>query len=78
MQIGQGTRYLVCLIDTIPELHPELIIMFKNDITLGQGEKQFANKDTPSLEQIVGAAIYNTMKNIDYRELEFAQKDSRI
>jgi IS5 family transposase len=66
------------LIDTILELHPELIRMFKDDITMGQGEKQFGRKDTPSVEQIVRAAIYKEMKNLDYRELEFAREDSRI
>jgi IS5 family transposase len=52
--------------------------MFKDDITLGQGEKQFGRKDTPSVEQIVRAAIYKEMKSLDYRELEFAREDSRI
>jgi IS5 family transposase len=66
------------LIDTILETHPELIRMLKDDITLGEGEKQFGRKDTPSVEQIVRAAIYKEMKNLDYRELEFAQEDSRI
>jgi IS5 family transposase len=66
------------LIDTILELHPELIRMFKDDITMGQEEKQFGRKDTPSVEQIVRAGIYKEMKNLDYRELEFAQEDSRI
>jgi IS5 family transposase len=66
------------LIDTILELHPELIRMLKDDITLGEDEKQFGRKDTPSVEQIVRAAIYKEMKKLDYRELEFAQEDSRI
>jgi IS5 family transposase len=66
------------LIDTILETHPELIRMLKEDITLGCDEKQFGRKDTPSVEQIVRAAIYKEMKNLDYRELEFAQEDSRI
>jgi IS5 family transposase len=66
------------LIDTILELHPELIRIFKDDITLGQDEKQFGRKDTPSVEQIVRGAIYKEMKKIDYRELAFAQEDSRI
>jgi IS5 family transposase len=61
------------LIDTILELHPELIKVFKDDIIMGQEEKQFGRKDTPSVEQIVRAAIYKEMKNLDYRELEFAQ-----
>jgi IS5 family transposase len=66
------------LIDTILETHPELIRMLQDDITQGSGEKQFGRKDTPSVEQIVRAAIYKEMKSLDYRELEFAQEDSRI
>jgi IS5 family transposase len=66
------------LIDTILETHPELIRMLKDDITRGCEEKQFGRKDTPSVEQIVRAAIYKEMKSLDYRELEFAQEDSRI
>jgi IS5 family transposase len=52
--------------------------MFRDDITMGQEEKQFGRKDTPSVEQIVRAAIYKEMKHLDYRELDFAQEDSRI
>jgi IS5 family transposase len=66
------------LIDTILELHPELIKMFHDDITQGSDEKRFGRKDTPSVEQIVRAAIYKEMKNLNYRELDFAQEDSRI
>lgn len=32
----------------------------------------------PTVEQIVRAAIYKEMKNLTYRELEFAQHDSRL
>jgi hypothetical protein len=46
MQIGREPG----LIDTILELHPELIRMFKNNITMGQGEKQFGRETTPSVE----------------------------
>jgi IS5 family transposase len=66
------------LIDTILETHPDLIRMTKEDITAGCDEKQFGRKDTPSVEQIVRAALYKEIKNLDYRELEFAQEDSRI
>jgi IS5 family transposase len=66
------------LIDTILEEHPELIRMTKEDITAGCDEKQFGRKDTPSVEQIVRAALYKELKNLDYRELEFAREDSRI
>jgi IS5 family transposase len=66
------------LIDTILEQRPEIIKMAEKDVTGGCDEKQFGRKDTPSVEQIVRAALFKEMKNLDYRELEFAQEDSRI
>ena len=66
------------LIDTILEANPELINLLKKDITKYERESTFGRKDTPSVEQIVRAAIYKEMKGLDYREIEFAQLDSRI
>ena len=66
------------LIDTILETNPQLINLAKRDIIGSEKENNFGRKDTPSVEQIVRAAIFKEMKNLDYRELEFAQVDSRI
>ena len=66
------------LLDTILELHPELIKIVEDDITKGSKQSDFGRQDMPSVEQIVRAAIYKEMKNLDYRELEHAQTDSRI
>jgi IS5 family transposase len=44
----------------------------------GEKESVFGRKDVPTVEQIVRAAIYKEMKGLDYRELEYAQSDSRI
>jgi IS5 family transposase len=66
------------LIDTILTGHPELIKMLAGDIAAGQKESDFGRQDTPSVEQIVRAAIYKEIKNLDYRALEYAQEDSRI
>jgi IS5 family transposase len=66
------------LIDTILESNPHLIKLLKNDIIGKEKENNFGRKDTPSVEQIGRAAIYKEMKGLDYRELEFAQVDSRI
>ncbi len=66
------------LIDTILESHPEIIKLVHNDLSGYVKSTQYGRKDTPTVEQIVRAAIYKEMKNIDYRELEYAQKDSRI
>ena len=66
------------LIDTILELNPRLIKMFEEDITQGRPSFTFGRQDTPSVEQIMRAAIYKEMKGLDYRSLEYAQEDSRI
>jgi IS5 family transposase len=66
------------LIDTVLEENPQLITMLASDITAGQTGSDFGRQDTPSVEQIVRAAIYKEMKHLDYRALEYAQEDSRI
>ena len=66
------------LLDTILELHPELIKIFAADIVKGSKQSVFGRKDMPSVEQIVRAALYKEIKGLDYRELEYHQSDSRI
>ena len=67
-----------CVIDSILESRPDLILMLKNDIVGSERPSTFGRQDTPSVEQIVRAAIYKEMRGMDYRELEYAQIDSRI
>ncbi|MDR2742106.1 MAG: ISNCY family transposase, partial [Treponema sp.] len=66
------------LLDTILEAHPELYKIVEQDITGGRNENNLGRGDSPSVEQIVRAALYKEIKGLDYRELEFAQTDSRI
>ena len=66
------------LMDTILEQNPKLIKMLTSDITQGKPSSVFGRQDTPSVEQIIRAAIYKEMKNLDYRSLEYAQEDSKI
>lgn len=66
------------LIDTILEKHLELYNIVAPDILPANKASFFGRKDTPSVEQIVRAAIYKELKSYDYRELEYAQSDSRI
>lgn len=66
------------VIDTILELHPEIIQIFKTDVVGNDDINVFGRKDTPTVEQIVRAAFYKELKGYDYRELEYAQSDSRI
>lgn len=64
------------LIDTILEQHPDLVFLLQEDITRGQKTSMFGRKDTPSVEQIMRAAIYKELKGLEYRELEYHQIDS--
>jgi len=66
------------LIDTILDEHPELLMILQADISKGTTSGVFGRKDTPSVEQIVRAAIYKELKGLEYRELEYHQSDSRI
>ncbi len=66
------------LIDTILEKHPELLDYVKDDIMSGHKGSKFGRKDMPSVEQILRAGLYKEMAGMDYRELEYAQVDSRI
>jgi len=66
------------LIDTILEQHPDLYLFLSNDITKGTKASEFGRGDTPSVEQIVRAAIYKEIKGLDYRDLAYHQIDSRI
>ncbi len=66
------------LIETILELHPHLIALLSEDLTRGQKTSVFGRKDTPSVDQIVRAAIYKELKGVDYRQLEYHQTNSRI
>ena len=66
------------LIDTLMELYPHLVLLLKDDIIGNEAPSNFGRKDTPTVEQIVRAAIYKEMKGLNYRDLEYAQSDSRI
>ena len=66
------------LIDTILEQHLNIFHLFQDDILAGASRSIFGRKDTPSIEQVVRAAIYKELKGLDYRELEYHQTDSRI
>jgi len=68
----------LALIDTILEEHPELFAIVKGDL-IGMGKDSGKGRqDSPTVEQVVRAALYKEMKKLNYRELEYAQYDSRI
>jgi len=57
------------------EFHPEFIQMMEKDIVGKEIPSSFGRKDTPSVEQIVRAAIFKEMRGLDYRELECTHTD---
>lgn len=68
----------LALIDTVLEQHPELFEIVKGDI-IGIGkDSEIGRQDSPTAEQIVRAALYKEIKKLDYRELEYAQHDSKV
>jgi transposase, IS5 family len=66
------------LLDTLLEENPWLLDLVKEDIMGEQKPSNFGRGDMPSVEQILRAALFKAIKNLDYRELEYAQGDSRI
>lgn len=66
------------LVDTILDQNPDFLCILQKDIEKGAKNSVFGRKDTPSIEQIVRAALYKELKGLDYRELEYHQTDSRI
>ena len=68
----------LALIDTILNENPRLYEIIAPDIMeLNKGSKE-GRQDSPTVEQVVRAALYKEIKKLDYRELEYAQEDSRI
>jgi IS5 family transposase len=65
-------------IDTILEQNSYLYDIVKDDILAGTKESVLGRKDSPSVEQIVRAGLFKEIKGYEYRELEYAQSDSRI
>jgi IS5 family transposase len=68
----------LALIDTILNENPRLYEMVAPDIMELNKSSRVGRQDSPTVEQVVRAALYKEMKKLDYRELEYAQEDSRI
>jgi transposase, IS5 family len=65
------------LLDTILTMHPEIYELVRSDFS-AHARKSLGRKDSPTIEQILRGALYKEMKHLTYRELEYAQHDSRI
>ena len=68
----------LALIDTILNENPRLYEIIALDIMDLNKSSEMGRQDSPTIEQVVRAALYKELKKLDYRELEYAQEDSRI
>jgi IS5 family transposase len=68
----------LALIDTILNENPRLYEIIAPDIMELNKSSERGRQDSPTVEQVVRAALYKELKKLDYRELEYAQEDSRI
>lgn len=68
----------LAVMDTILNGHPDILEIVSKDITNGKEASVLGRQDMPTVEQVVRAAIYKEIKNLSYRELEYAQYDSRM
>jgi len=68
----------LALIDTILDENPRLYELIAPDIKELNKSSNMGRQDSPTVEQVVRAAIYKELKNLDYRELEYAEEDSRL
>jgi IS5 family transposase len=68
----------LAVMDSLLEAHPELVNLIKDDVTKGHRNHRLGRKDSPSVEQIMRAAIYKEIKRIEYRQLEMDLYDSTV
>jgi len=68
----------LALIDAILNENPKLYQVIAPDIVELNKNSEKGRQDSPTVEQVVRAALYKELKKLDYRELEYAQEDSRI
>lgn len=68
----------LAIFDTVLALHPDLLDLVKDDV-LGVGKQNgLGRQDSPTVEQVVRAAIYKEIKGLSYAELEYHQYDSKM
>ena len=67
----------LALFDTILEKKPEFVRWVEKDVLDGLKNNNYGRKDSPTVEQVLRAAIYKEIKQLDYRELEIAMYDSK-
>ncbi len=65
-----GLHPELALFDILMDKNPHFVKLVSNDVILGLKESSFGRKDSPTVEQVLRAAIYKEIKRLTYRELE--------
>jgi IS5 family transposase len=68
----------LALCETVLTQCPEVLDLVKDDVLALGTQNNLGRHDSPSVEQIVRAAIYKEVKGLTYQELEYHQYDSKI
>jgi len=68
----------LAIFDTVLELHPELLDFVKDEVLAVGKNNGFGRQDSPTVEQVMRAAIYKEVKGLSYAALEYHQYDSKI
>ncbi len=67
----------LALFDAILKKKREFVGIVEKDVLKGLKNNSMGRKDTPTVEQVLRAAIYKEIKQLDYRELAVAMYDSK-
>ena len=73
-----GLHPELALFDVLLSKNPHFVKLVSNDVLSGITESGFGRKDSPTVEQVLRAAIYKEIKRLTYRELEVDMYDSKI
>ena len=66
----------LALFDTLLEKNPKIIQIIESDVLKGLKSNNLGRKDTPTVEQILRAAIFKEVKKLNYRELEITMYEN--
>lgn len=68
----------LALFDEILNEYPCICELIKDDILKISNNNDRGRQDSPTVEQVLRSAIYKEMRKLTYRDLEYAEKDSKI
>jgi IS5 family transposase len=73
-----GLHPELALFDILLDKNPHFVTLVSDDVLSDVKESSFGRKDSPTVEQVLRAAIYKEIKGLTYRELEVDMYDSKI